>query len=129
MIDSRIKGRVTAVIGPVGIDDADLGDGRLSVLGFEVFLAELQIRQVHRKSTLLQKPPQRVFVHCVKAADGLHPGGNFVFHLQCLEFLQRGFSGLYRIDDIFLYGFNVCISEIAGQDIDSGGTDLGTFPL
>ena len=41
------KGGMTAVIGPVGIDHLDLGDGGVTLLGAEVLLAELDIPQIH----------------------------------------------------------------------------------
>ena len=41
------EGGVAAVVGPVCIEDAQLRDGGLAALGFEVLAAELRVVRVH----------------------------------------------------------------------------------
>ena len=48
VVDHGQERRVTAVIGPVGIDHADLGDRGVALLRAEVLLAECDIVRVHR---------------------------------------------------------------------------------
>ena len=47
IVQNGTEGSVAAVVGPVGVDQADLGDGGVAVLGLEVVLAELDVGVVH----------------------------------------------------------------------------------
>ena len=51
VVDLGEEGGVAAVVGPVGIDHANLGDGRVALFGVaEVGLQELEVVKVHRKT-------------------------------------------------------------------------------
>ena len=55
IVDLGEEGGVAAVVRPVSIDHADLGDGRVALLGVaEVGLQELEVVKIHRKTHVVQ---------------------------------------------------------------------------
>ena len=61
------EGGVAAVVRPVGVDDADLGDGGDALLAGKVALAELDVGQVHGQAAVGYELGQ-LFVREVKEA-------------------------------------------------------------
>ena len=53
VVQDGAEGGVAAVVGPVGVDHADLGDGGVAVLALEVVLAELDVGMVHGQALLV----------------------------------------------------------------------------
>ena len=53
IVQDGAEGGVAAVVGPVGVDHADLGDGGIAVLAFEVVLAEDDVGMVHGQALVL----------------------------------------------------------------------------
>ena len=70
------------MIGPVGVDHLDLGDGGVAVLRAEVLLAELDIAQIHGQALFVDELLQALFVQLVEALQRGHSGGHGILHLQ-----------------------------------------------
>ena len=53
IVQDGAEGGVAAVVRPVGVDEADLGDGGIPVLALEVVLAEDDVGMVHGQALLV----------------------------------------------------------------------------
>ena len=82
IIQNGAEGGVAAMIGPVGVDHLDLGDGGVAVLRAEVLLAELDIAQIHGQALFVDELLQALFVQLVEALQRGHSGGHGILHLQ-----------------------------------------------
>ena len=119
VFDIRQEGRMTAVIAPVGVDHADLGDGGVALLGItEVILTELDVVIVHRQTEFLDEGIQTRFVQADKALQRLHGGGDVVVRVKGIVGVQRRLAGLHGVDEILLDRLELLIRQVAGNDVD-----------
>ena len=109
IIDSRIKCCMSAVIGPICVDHLDFRNSRISVLFIEVSAAELDIRQIHCKTTCCDERIQFLITVVTEPFDGFNFGWKFVIHRQSFRQFQPCFTGFNCIDDIFFYRFQFII--------------------
>ena len=125
---NRIEGRVTAVIGPVGIQNADLGDGWITLFFIpEIGLAKGNIVCVHGEAVLTDKVLQRTAVECTEAVQRGNFSGYFILYAQRGRFLQRCFTCFHRVNDIFFDLGELRFRERPVERIDPGGTDERPF--
>ena len=78
VVQDGAEGGVAAVVGPVRVDHADLGDGGVAILIAEVLLAEGDVRLVHGKTALGNKGGKACLIELAEAVehfDGLRLGG------------------------------------------------------
>ena len=68
------KGSVTAVVRPIGIQHADFGNSRLTVLLVKIFLAPQKVIQAHSQAHGLAQRLGLVGSHGQKACNALHIG-------------------------------------------------------
>ncbi len=129
LVQLRPKGGVAAMIGPIGVDHADLGDGGIAFLGAEILLAKLEVVQVHGQTPgcrearqLLLAPLPEAFEHL----DGCRLGE---LHMQRRRRLQRRFAGLHRVDDVLFDALHVLLAERSFQRIDRRRAHLRTLAL
>ena len=66
------EGGVTAVVRPVGIDQADFGNGRVALFRFEVVLAEHNVGVVHDQALFIAEILQRSVIQSAEAVQGFH---------------------------------------------------------
>ena len=123
------EGGMAAVIGPVGVDDLDLGDGGFAAFTAEVIAAKAQIVQIHGKAARRDKGGQGGVIQGGKARERLHRVGHVVGKAQGFGQLQRRLAGLDGVDDVFFQRGEVFRREVAGQDIDLGGAHGRPLPL
>ena len=129
IVQNGTEGSVAAVVGPVGVDQADLGDGGVAVLGLEVVLAELDVGVVHGQALLVAEGFQGIVVQGGKAGQGLHLGGDGKLHLEGAALLKAGFTCLDGVDDVLFNGGDVVLSQIALQQVDAGAAHGGALAL
>ena len=129
VVDLGQKGGVAAVIGPVGVDHADLGDGGVPALVGEVPLAEGDVVHVHGEAVVPDEGGKARPVQGPKTRQGLHLGGDGVGRPQGLGLLQGRFPGLHRVDDVFLDLGDLPLGQGPVEDVDLGGADQGPLPL
>ena len=129
IVQNGAEGGVAAVIGPVGVDHLDLGDGGVTVLRAEILLAELDITKVHGKAVVRNELFQLLFVQLVEALQHLDRGRHGVLHFQGLLGVQRSLAGLHRVDDIFLDLGHLLIGQGTLQQIDAGRTHQRALAL
>ena len=129
VVQNGAKGGVAAVVGPVGVDQADFGDGGVAVLGLEVILAENNVGMVHGQALFHPERLQRGVIQLQKAGQRLHRGGDGKLHLEGVAPLQGRLAGFHRVDDIFLDGVQIFAGEGAFQQIHSCAAHVGALAL
>ena len=117
------------MVGPVGVDHADLGDGGVAVLVLEVLLAERDVGLVHGQPALGDEGGEGGLIHLAEAIDDLDRLGVGNLLGEGLRQLERGDARLDGVHHIALDGLQVLRRELAGEQVDLGGAHGGTFAL
>ena len=125
----RAEGGVTAVIGPVGVDHLDLGDGRFAVFTVEILLAYFRIRQIHRETALVDEPLEAFVVQLVESGDDLDLRRLGDLHFECVLRFQGGFAGFDRVDHILFDLLDGLIVQVAFKRVDFGAAYNRAFAL
>ena len=120
---------MAAVVRPVGVNDANLSDGRIALLIGEVLLAEDEVSQVHGKAVRSNELLEAILDKSVKALKNLYVSRLWNGNLEGLGQLKGSFASLNGIDQVILNGSNVCLSEVSGQHINAGGAHKWTLAL
>ena len=118
IVEDRAKGGVAAVIRPIGVDHADLGDGGVAVLAAEVFLAELDVGEVHRQAALGDEGGKGGVIKLAEAVEhfnGLRVG---VTLAQRLAQGKVGLAGLNGVDHVALDSGSRLIGKAAVEHIE-----------
>ena len=114
VIDLGEEGGVAAVVGPVSIDHANLGDGRVALFGVaEVGLQELEVVQIHRQTHIMQQVRESRLVHVSKADNRCHAGRDSVLYLEGCRLSHRSLAGVYGVNQIAADLVHVLSSELA----------------
>ena len=110
---------MTAVVGPVGVDHADLGDGGIApFLGLEVILQELQVVEVHCKTERVKELGKSRFVEGNEARNRCNRFGDRVIDRERFGHLKGCLAALDRVDDVFLDRRHVLLGDASAEDID-----------
>ena len=117
------------MIGPVGVDDLDLGYGRAAAFGAEVALAELDVRKVHGKAVGPDELRQAVLCKIVEGCEHRYFVRYIVCHCKGLGDLQGCLAGLHRVNDVFLYLCKLCLGNISVECVDLCRADQRPFLL
>ena len=129
LVEHGAKGGVTAVVRPIGIDHANLGNRGVAALLGEVFLAEADVGRIHGQPALGDEGRKAGFIEFAEAIehlDGLGVGG---LGYQGFGLLERCETRLHGVYDIVLDGVDVGLRERALEDIDFGGAHRGALSL
>ena len=102
------------MVRPVGINNANLGDGRIALLFGEVLLAEGEVSQVHSKAVRSNELFESVLVKGVKALKNLYISRLWDGNLESLGQLKGSLASLNGVDEVVLDSGNVCLCEISG---------------
>ena len=122
------KRRMTAVIGPVGIQHADLGHGRIPVfLSLEIVLDMQKILKGHCQAQGIVQFLQCLLIHRAEAVKDLDISRLVIFRNQCRRFFQTGLAGIYRIDAVCFDPCKIVIRDITGDHIGHGRLDDRRF--
>ena len=120
---------MAAVVRPVGINDANLGDGRIALLIGKVLLAEGEVSQVHSKAVRSNELLEAVLVKGVKALKNLYVCRLRDGNLESLGQLKGSLASFNGVDQVVFDGGNVCLSEVSGQHIEASGAHQWTLSL
>ena len=120
---------MTAVVGPVGVDHLDLGDGGAAVFALEVLLAKRQVSLVHSQLTVGDELRQARGVKVEEALEHLDRLGLGLRHGQRIALLKRSLARLDGVDDVTFDGLNVLIGQRAGQQVHLRAANLGALAL
>ena len=129
LVEHGAEGGVAAVVGPVGVDHADLGDGGVAMLAAEVLLAKRDVRLVHGKAQVGDHRGQPRLVELAEAVKDLDRLGIGDLGGERLGLVERGDARLDRVHHVVLDGLDVVIGELAGEDVDLGGAHDGALAL
>ena len=130
VVDVGGEGGVAAVVGPVSVHHADLGDGGLAALIVaEIALQECQIVQIHGETELITQRIERSAVHRGEALHGAHGGGDVILHAQRFRQLQRCLAALDGVDDVLLDRGDLGIRQLALERIHARGAHERTLAL
>ena len=105
--DVRQERGVAAVVGPVSVQHAQLGQRRIAAFPSEIVLAERQIVHIHRQRIPGQQAGQLLPVQAEKAFQRGHALGPVVDRFQRRGNFQRRFAAFDGVDDIALDRFHV----------------------
>ena len=122
------KGGVTAVVGPVGVQHADLGDGGIPVLGAaEIGLDKAEIREGHGQAQGIIELAQVSLTHLREAVHDLDIVGLGIFGLQGGGLVHAGLPGIHGVDAVGLDPLHIRFGQIALQQVGDRGPDHGFF--
>ncbi len=120
--------RVTAMVGPVGIEEFNFRERRLAVGGVaEMLLAEDQVGVGHRQAERLAQGDEFVGRVREEALKRGHGGRHRSRATERAGLGQIGLTGIDRVDQVGLDALQV-FSRGAADDVRAGGTDDGAFP-
>ena len=107
VVQNGAEGGVAAVIGPVGVDHLDLGDGGVAVLLAEVLLAELRCppRSMARPS-IGDELRQAGLVQLAEAVEHLDRARARGTPCSGSRGVERSLARLHRVDDVVLDGLD-----------------------
>ncbi len=122
ILQLRRKGCVAAVIGPVGIQHADLRHCGIPVnfsveFPVEVILNQLKILKGHRKAERIVQLLQLKLRHPDKTVKNPDIRCLRIFRHQCLGFVHPGLSRIHGIDQIGFDSAELFIGNAARQNI------------
>ncbi len=129
IVEVRAECRVAAVVGPVGVDHLDLGDGRHAAFACKVALAELDVGEVHGKATIVDEGLKTLLVEVEEAFELFHHLRLRILGLERRLLLERCLAGLDRVDHIALDLGDIVVCERALEHIDLGRADKGALAL
>ena len=129
VVEDGAEGGVAAVIGPVGVNHADLRDSGVAAFLLEIGLAESDVVQVHGKAVVHDKVRQLVTAKFREAGQGRHLRGDVVANGQGFRHVQGRFPAFHRVNNVFLEFPDVLVRQRAVQSVDLGGADEGTLAL
>ena len=111
------EGGVAAVVRPIRVNHAHLGDSRVAADFLEMSLEELDVGLVHGKAALFAELCQARTVELREAFDNLYRLGLGNLHLKRFALLKRRLARLNRVDNVMLDSGNVRIGKRAFQHI------------
>ena len=120
---------VTTMIGPVRIDNANLGDSGVASNFLEVSLEEFDIRLVHGKAALFTELGKARVVELGEALDNLYRLGFGHLHLERFARLERSFTSFDWVDNVMLDSGNIRLGKLALQHIHFGAANCRAFTL
>ena len=129
-VDDGAEGGVAAVVGPVGVDQPDFGDGGVTVLHhLEIGLAEGDVVKVHREAVVDDKAGQLFLRQAGKAVEGLDGGGDVVAGGKGRKLLEGSFPRFDRVDEGVLDGGKLLVRNLPFDQVDAGAADLRPVAL
>ena len=110
---------MAAVVGPVGVEHADLRDrGIAPLLVFEVIAAADDVVVVHGEALFLAEGLELIVAPCREAVDRLHLGGDLIAHHERLGNLQGCKAALDGVHHVLLHGGDLRLRQVARKEID-----------
>ena len=110
----RHERRVTAMVGPIRIDDADFRNRWIPFFFIpEIRLNEFQIVKTHGKAHMLGQFMQGCIIHRIEAIDSRYVSRFFPCHIESRCRVERCFARIDRVNAIMFNSCYVCISQFS----------------
>ncbi len=128
-VELRAERGVAAVVGPIGVDHTDLGDGRVASLLLEIPAAELEVGHIHRQTAVRDETLHLLGLHRAEPVDHLdlaregHLRGERVFHL------EARLARFDRIDHVMFHRVHIGCVQRAVKCVDGRGAHGRAFAL
>ena len=129
VLEGGPEGGVAAVVGPVGVNHADLGDRGHAALAGKVALAEGDVREVHGEAQLVDHGLELRLVELQEAVEDLHVGRLGVALAQRGALLEARLARLDGVDDVVLDGCERLVGAGALDYVDLGAAHDGALAL
>ncbi len=128
VFENRAERGVAAMVGPIGVDHLNLGDGGVAMfLIAEVLLAEGDVSQIHGQSAISDKRSEFVLGKGAKPFDNLHVCGLGIVDLERVGELAARLARLDGVDDVVLDGVDILFGQITAEQVDLGAADGRTL--
>ena len=118
VVDDGAECGVAAVVGPVGVYHADLGDSRVAVLALEIILTELDIVVVHCQTVMYDKIRKLCIGLADESGQRFNGGGDSVLHFQSVVLVESALTGLNGVDEIVLDACELIIGDLSLEDVN-----------
>ena len=129
LVEHGAERGVAAVVRPVGVDDADLGDRGVAALLGEVLLAEADVGEVHGQPALGDEGGEAGLVELAEAVEDLDGLGIGNLGGEGLGLLERGEPRLDRVHHVVRGGVDGALVERALDEVDLCGAHGGALAL
>ena len=127
LVNHGAEGGVPAVVGPVGVNHAQLGQRGVAALFGEVVKADVEVGLVHGKAVVGQKGG--LVLHGAKALEHRHAGGDVKALGQRVVGGKLGLARLHGVDEVGLDARDVLLAELSREQVDAGGAHGGPLAL
>ena len=118
------EGRVTAVIGPVGVEHTDLGERGISLLiSGIIILDEEEVLECHREIQRIIELSERRLIHGNESVKHLDIRGLREIHDKRVRLCHRCFAGIDRIDAMVTDDVQIGVTHISLNDVRRCRTD------
>ena len=125
-----LERRVTAVVGPVCVEYADLSDrGVALLLVLEIFADELEVRECHRKIQGIIQLLELSEIHGAEICKNLNILRLRIDSSECLRHGLIRLTGVDRIDSVLHELLKVLIGDLTDEHIGRRGMDTGILLL
>ena len=112
------------MIRPIGVQNADLGHGRVSLLlFFKVLLDVQEILECHSQVEGIIEFLKRLFAHTPESFHNLYILRLLKLHHKSIRFFFRGLSGIHRIDAVIFDLSHLILRQCSLYYICSGTSD------
>ncbi len=120
---------VAAMIRPVGVDHAQFGDRRITLLGTEVITAEREIGGVHRQPVLGDRVGKLAVVELGEAGEHSNIGWLAQVWLQRRRNIQACQARFDGVHEVVLDRGELVVGEFPGECVDLRGADRRAVDL
>ena len=128
LFDFGEEGGVTAVVGPVGVEEFDLGERRVAFFFVaEVGLGVGEVGKGHGEAELGAEGAQFGLGLGDEAGEGGNVGGVFDGWGESVGKFEGGFVGVDGVDEVVFDCVDLFGAKIAFEKIDLGGSEGGRF--
>ncbi len=128
LFELGLEGRVAAVVRPVGVEHADLGDRGVALLFiFEIIADKNEIRIRHRQIQRIVEGFELLFRHFTEALKDLHILRLRIVGHERLRLHLIGRAGVHRIHAVVFDLLDVRVGQLSEHHVGGGGADGGLF--
>ena len=129
-VDGRMERRMAAVIRPVGVDDADFGEGRIAFLLIaEILLAEGEIFCGHGHAEFFHHVLNLLFRELTETINDSDVRWPIGLHFKRIWLVQRGLAGFDGINEMLFDFFKIGSGNGRVKGINRCGSENGAFLL
>ena len=116
--DHRIEGGVTAVVGPVGVDNLELSLSWIALLFLEVGLQKSEVVHIHGKAVAFDDGSQSFAISADQAFHCWHSVGSRRWCFKGFWFFKRSETRFHRVHEVMLNSSDILCRERAEKHVN-----------